>query len=174
MTEEWRVVDEGPSFAVSNLGNVRSLRTGQIIRKVRSKYGYFIISIEDSSNRLYIQTVHRLVAKAFVEGYAPDRRIVHLDGNTENNNSENLEWRDVHGYVIPGLNPTVTSGEALGMQKMTTRRPIRVIETGEIYYTQAAIANAIGCAPASLSYSMRHGNKGFHGFHFEYADGENA
>lgn len=36
--------------------------------------------------------VSRLVARAWVDGYAPGLTVNHIDGNPENNASSNLEW----------------------------------------------------------------------------------
>ena len=54
-------------------------------------------------------TVHSLVAKYFVDGYKEGLVVNHIDGNTLNNNPNNLEWvtqreNVVKGYDTSGLN----------------------------------------------------------------------
>jgi hypothetical protein len=46
--------------------------------------------------------VSRLVAMAWVDGYAPGLTVNHIDGNPENNTIENLEWLSLGDNVRKG------------------------------------------------------------------------
>lgn len=46
--------------------------------------------------------VSRLVAMAWVDGYAPGLTVNHIDGNPENNAIENLEWMSLGDNVRKG------------------------------------------------------------------------
>lgn len=96
-------------YQVSNLGRVKSLERKNIFycglrkeyleRPVKEK----ILSF-NKSNRGYLQvcltkngkyrtyTVHRLVAKAFIDNPLNKKTVNHIDGNKENNCVNNLEW----------------------------------------------------------------------------------
>ena len=105
-------------YEVSNLGNVRSIermvnnRLGNGLRKSpakllkqgKSKSGYLIVSFcvdGVKSNH----TVHRLVARAFIENESNKPQVNHKDGNKHNNCVSNLEWATVsenakHAYSV--------------------------------------------------------------------------
>lgn len=113
--EHWKDIDgfEG-LYQVSDKGRVRSLdrvvlatrygkplpitKKGRVLRTSVKKDGYVSIQIYKDS-KYYTFTVHRLVAKAFVEN--PDNlpEINHIDGNKQNNTVDNLEWC-TRGYNI--------------------------------------------------------------------------
>lgn len=86
-------------YQVSNKGRVKSLNRkladGRIwnerIMKTPLSAGYPTVSLR--LNNVYVrERVHRLVGKAFVEGYKPEYVINHIDGNKLNNHYTNLEW----------------------------------------------------------------------------------
>ena len=83
-------------YQVSNLGNVRSLNwrnTGQ----VRNLYlkpqnrGYLQVELAKCGQKRGF-TVHRLVAMAFVSGYAEGKVVNHINEDKRDNRAENLEW----------------------------------------------------------------------------------
>jgi len=104
--ERWGlVVVEGVKFfshAVSDLGRVRNLATGLILKPLwchalrgeASVYWRVCISRGPKGARerkAYL--VHRLVAEVFVPGKTPLRNVVnHKDGVTYNPRATNLEW----------------------------------------------------------------------------------
>lgn len=68
------------------------------------------------------QRIHRLVAKAFVNGENEDNNIVnHIDGNKENNHYSNLEWCSIsynNKHAIESLG-VKRYGEYNGSSKLT-------------------------------------------------------
>ena len=100
MEERWLAV---PGYAgiyeVSNLGRVRSLsrldtagrkRKGSIMRIHRTASGHQAISLYRESQKGF--RIHDLVLRAFVGEPPAGMCAVHRDGNTLNNNLENLAW----------------------------------------------------------------------------------
>ena len=53
-------------YLVSNLGTVKSLRTGKILKPETDDYGYLVVTVSVKNNRKTMK-VHRLVAMAFIE-----------------------------------------------------------------------------------------------------------
>jgi NUMOD4 motif/HNH endonuclease len=126
MNEEWRDVPglEG-YYKVSNCGRVKTVRNGIKKEKKNSidKCGTLYVNLYKRGECTCFP-IHRLVAYAFLDGYTKTSRIIHIDGNKENNNVSNLkvctveetnhmlntqvviseeqlkleEWRDVGGY----------------------------------------------------------------------------
>lgn len=109
--EEWRNIIDYPDYLVSNLGNIKSINTGltksdnksnkkdrflkfDITSKDRKgNNGYYSIKLCNTGKCKSFK-VHILVARHFVCNSNPELNIKvnHKDGNSFNNNSNNLEW----------------------------------------------------------------------------------
>lgn len=168
MSEIWKpVVGYESRYEVSSIGRVRSKtvslrythwRSGEehyrvspqsILSQQKSNSGYLLVSLH-LDNRRRVNTVHRLVAEAFIanDGHP---EVNHKDGNKANNSIENLEWisrsENKRHAVVFGLN--------------TQAIPVACPRTGRRYpsITQAAAACGVshktvsatflrtGCAP---------------------------
>lgn len=82
-------------YQVSNLGNVKNLKTGRILKQQLHK-GYWRVGLrKDNKKKTY--STHRLVAIAFVENPNPEKFdiINHKDENKANCRWDNLEWCDL-------------------------------------------------------------------------------
>lgn len=94
-------------YQVSNLGNVKSL-TRQVTNKQgklqtypgkllkpdvhQTTYSNYQRVTLSKQNRTLRQSIHRLVAEAFIPNPGNKPFVNHLDNTAENNNVENLEW----------------------------------------------------------------------------------
>lgn len=87
--EEFRDLDN--LYEVSSLGNIRSKRTGKILKLSVNTKGRTKITLNYFGTKRTFE-VHRLVAKVFIPN--PDNLpcINHKDENPLNNRVENLEW----------------------------------------------------------------------------------
>lgn len=119
-SEEWKDMPNYESrYEVSNQGRVRSKerkvetsegyiqeRGGNVRSLFEDKGGYMRVTLQgDGSPETF--SVHRLVARLFVPN--PDNLPIvhHKDGDTYNNNSDNLEWVSHKSNI----NKSVNSGE---------------------------------------------------------------
>lgn len=105
MQEIWKpIVGWEGLYEVSNLGNVRSLDRyvnqlnykrfckGQLLKPTFHKSNYFIVTLRNSGVQK-ICKVHQLVMNTFNPNNSDEKlEINHIDGNTKNNNLNNLEW----------------------------------------------------------------------------------
>jgi len=102
--EIWKpIVSYESYYEVSNLGNIKALsrivptskgvrKTNERIKKqVLNKSGYKYITL-NVNKKVSTFSVHRLVAKAFIDNPSNKTEVNHIDGNKANNKKSNLEW----------------------------------------------------------------------------------
>lgn len=95
-------------YSISNFGNVRNDRTGYILATPPIRRGYPTVTLAGEGRRVN-QSVHRLVADAFVDG---DGEVIrHLDGNKMNARADNLAYgsqsENIKDAVRHGTHPNV-------------------------------------------------------------------
>lgn len=123
-TEEWRQIEEFPSYEVSSFGRVRNALTGHPTRViVNPRGGYLAVKMYASSLRsVKTRQIHRLVLTAFHRPRPKDTEANHIDGNKQNNHADNLEWvthgeNMRHAYKIGLVRPR--QGEAMHNARLT-------------------------------------------------------
>lgn len=100
MNEIWKDLDidnYDKYYQISNLGNVKSKITG-ITCKQHTRNGYLSTCLYNYENKKKrTMSIHRLVAKVFIENPNDHNVVNHLDGNKHNNRATNLEWTSAKG-----------------------------------------------------------------------------
>lgn len=115
MNEEWRAISGFPGYQVSNLGEVRSFRKGELFPRVlrpsrgnKAKRAMVTLYLD---KRPHYRLVARLVCETFHGAPLPDQEAAHLNGDVFNDRSDNLKWkyplgnaadRDLHGRTARG------------------------------------------------------------------------
>lgn len=103
MSEEWKIIQEFPVYAISNKGRVKRIVNcaGQEAGKILSqrphpnpKYSKcHYPSVWLSKNRkVFLRKVHILVLETFLSSRPNGLISNHKDGNKKNNHISNLEW----------------------------------------------------------------------------------
>ena len=172
--EEWRpVVGFELCYDVSSLGRVRRNQNastksttfpGRILTSsADSSTGYHRVTLH-SKGRKQREQVHRLVARAFIEGFEPGRHVNHKNGIKTDNRVENLEWCSARENVLHawrmGLN-TPNRGEQSGRSTLKDQ-DVRIISFLLSRGVQAAIlAEAFGVTGANIS-SIKRGQSWTH------------
>lgn len=89
MRESWKVIENHARYQVSNLGNVRNIRTGKLLTPYDDGNGYLRVKLDGENCRLHI-----LVAVAHVPNPEPGiRNIVnHKKGKKHDCRASQLEW----------------------------------------------------------------------------------
>lgn len=91
--EIWKTINSSPNYEVSNLGSVRNIKTGKILKVATNNSGYKLVCLSNN-NKKQTGYVHRLVAESFIKTNLDTRTSVvnHIDGDKSNNTIKNLEW----------------------------------------------------------------------------------
>ncbi len=100
MKEVWvPVLDWETHYEVSNLGNVRSCRTGRTLNAADCGRGYLgvllWVNARKAGERQRSVKVHRLVLESFTGTKNPGMHVAHNDGNRKNNVLTNLRWATI-------------------------------------------------------------------------------
>jgi len=87
--EIWKDIDgyKG-AYQVSNLGSIRNVKSGRILKGSVNSYGYQRVSFSDGGRF----KVHRLVATAFIANPNSLPAVDHIDEDKTNNKVSNLRW----------------------------------------------------------------------------------
>lgn len=90
MKEIWKPI-KNYNYEVSNLGNVRNIKTKRVLKPEYSNKGYACVQLI-KNHKIKKFRIHRLVAKLFIPN--PDNlpEVNHKDEDKSNNCVENLEW----------------------------------------------------------------------------------
>jgi hypothetical protein len=158
--ELWKPIPEFENCGeVSNLGRIRS-SYGKIRKTVIANNGYIRVGLKKigAKNTNYV-TVHRLVAKAFCEGFEEGLTVNHIDGDKLNNSSDNLEWITQKNNII--------HASKIGLRPSNHRKPkiphediniiLDLVKNG---HTQYEIANKYGvCQTAIFKYIKKHSGR---------------
>ena len=161
MDEElWKEWPQDPRIMVSNKGNVVSYKRGvcRPLKVWHNNRGYQQVGASASP-----QLVHRMVAETWLDNPNHYEQVNHIDGDKDNNRVENLEWvtrsENLRHAFRTGLK------KHSGGSKPT---PIRIVETGEIYESQAECARRIGCSKGAIWNYFAGRQSTCRGYHLEY------
>lgn len=161
MIEElWAAIEGYPDYAVSNYGQVMSLRFNRPLKPRENSYGLQrVVLYKDREPHDFY--VHHLVAAAFLDEYVPGMQVRHRkDTEKNNNNVYNLRFRNGQrmGQLVKNPSPP---GQM---------RRVMVVETGMIFRTVVDCANYIGGHPSSI-YRVLRGDRPSHlGYTFQYVE----
>ena len=124
MIEQWKVIPAFENYSVSNLGRIKSEKSGRIMSLTVNQYGVVCIGMM-RDGRQYHRSVPLLVAKAFLEpSFEAFDTPINLDGDRHNNRVDNLVWRprwfaikynrqfrDPYQFSIPNRVEDIKTGE---------------------------------------------------------------
>jgi hypothetical protein len=93
--ERWEQLDDFPAYEVSDQGEVRSIKSGRILRQNPNQFGVYRVGlVRDRGDSPTTVVVARLVADYFVQGKSLQFDTpINLNGDREDNRAENLAWR---------------------------------------------------------------------------------
>lgn len=147
MIENWRGISD-TEYQVSNTGKV--MRAGKVLKPFTDSknkgYKYVSLSVNGKVRK---NSIHRIVAEAFLENPKRFEQVNHKDGNPSNNSLNNLEWvsnrqNTQHAYDT-GLNSKVVKVQVVDL------------ETKEVteYPTSSQASKALGYCTGWLHWAFK-------------------
>jgi hypothetical protein len=158
--EVWIPLEGYPNYAVSNFGDVKNVRSDQILRHRPDGKGYLRVSL---SNEGVVRDhyIHHLVAKCFFGRYEDGEQINWVNGDITDNFVGNLRLRKAARQAILDMAPPREDARAWGKR-------VRVLETGAIYRTVRDCARHIRGDHSTIYACLRGERKTHRGYSFEY------
>lgn len=89
--EKYLPINENPNYGISDLGNCKNLKSGNILVPKLSWGKYLTVGFPINGKRT-TRSLHQMTAKAFCENPLKKPIVNHIDGNKLNNVANNLEW----------------------------------------------------------------------------------
>ena len=89
------------NYEVSNLGKVRNIKSGRILKPFLHRDGYLVHGLYENNKRKNL-FLHRIMAIAFIDNPEEKPKVNHIDENKLNNDLSNLEWCTVRENNIHG------------------------------------------------------------------------
>lgn len=144
-------------YQVDPDGNIREvLDVGKFktITPKKTTDGYFAVELKYGKPSWI--SIHRLVAKTFLENEENFSDVDHIDSNILNNNFHNLEW-------VSHKENCRRAAIRRKKSRNTRKRRIRVVETGQVFESMSQASKTLGIRYESVlgSIYMKKPVKGF-------------
>lgn len=171
INEVWKDVREFVGYQVSDFGRIRCCRdnhgnltdTYRVLDPMVDDHGYLYVTMskfDEHPRKQYLKRINRLVAEAFI-GHSPKPNMVvdHKNTNKWDNRPSNLRWKT--------FEENSTLAAQAGLYKT---KPVRVIETGEVFDSLRECAKNLGVDPSTVSGHLTNPEKtpSIRGLHMEF------
>lgn len=164
MKEIWKDIEDYEGlYQISNLGRVKRVKTGRILKGIKDTPGYLQVGLCKKGIR-NAHRIHRLVAEAFIPNLDNKREINHIDEDKTNNSIDNLEWVTRKENINYGTrNERVSKAKSIPI--IATN-----IKTGgvEEFYGINECARQLGLNPSSITKVLKGRYKQTGGYTFKY------
>ena len=157
--ELWKEWPQDPRILVSNMGNVVSCKRGgwYPLTVYHTYNGYQMVSA--GAGRSPSRRVHRMVAETWIANPNHYEQVNHINGDKTDNRAENLEWVTQSQNMRHAYRTGLNKGSG---------KPIRIVETGEVFESQTECARRIGCVRQNVSACLTGTTSTCRGYHLEY------
>ena len=165
MIEEWKDVKgyEG-LYQVSSLGGVKRVTTGRILKGCKNSKGYLLVNLYKNSI-VSNNTIHRLVAEAFIPNPDNKPQVNHIDEDKTNNKVSNLEWMTAKENINHGTH-NERAGKTKSIPIIATN--LKTDESQE-FYGVSECARQLGLHQQNITQVLQDKRRQTGGYIFEYA-----
>lgn len=95
INEEWRSISGYENYQVSNIGRVRNVSTGRILKECPDNRGYLRVGLCKDKRGIMFK-IHRLVANEFIPNPENKPFVDHINNDVTENTIRNLRWATYH------------------------------------------------------------------------------
>ena len=145
----WVVIPDFEGHEINMQGEIRNATTKELLKGSTNQTGVRYVNLRSTTTKQYeTRALSVLIAAAFCPGRSANQNtVLHLDGNLDNMNADNLMW-------ATRFNAIAYHKEIMESRWQEKRR---VQEgKGQIFKTVADAAKATGCVPSAIDYAIRY------------------
>ena len=151
-------------YQVSNLGRVWNIKLQRYLKGSYNKDGYIRVNLTAKNGKCKTESVHRLVALAFIPNPKGLPQVNHIDENKENNCVDNLEWTSIKDNANHGTrNKRISKANSIS---------VYCFELDKTFYGAREAERELGINHSSISKACRGKQKTAGGYLWEYYNGE--
>lgn len=164
--EKWNVIKDFTNYEISDLGQVRNIKTKKILsdKKVQNGYKQVGLCVNGKPVR---KSIHRLVAEMFVPNDDKKLTVNHKDGDKLNNKASNLEWMTSQENVNHAFTNNLTKVKVCPIIQFD-------LDDNEIdrFPSIKTIEEKLGYDRSAIIRVCKGRNKTAYGFKWKYVNGE--
>lgn len=148
--EQWKAIaDSNGEYHISDHGRVKSYKRGKelILKPGLSGNGYPAVFIYVFNKKPKFETIHKLVALAFIPNLENKPQVNHKDGNKLNNHVDNLEWNTRKENVSHAWKAGLFESKRLAISNAASKansKPVVDVVTDKKYDSLKLACESIG------------------------------
>lgn len=151
--KNYRLIENYEDYVVYNDGTIFSLKNKTNMSLQKNPNGYLIVKLCNGKDDTKMFSISRLVAKHFIPNPYNLEEVNHIDGNTTNNNVDNLEWVSPqqniqHKIHILGKEHR---GSKNGMAKLNLQQVDKIKELYRCGYSQKELGKKYNISQSKIS-----------------------
>lgn len=165
---EWVTIPNFSKYEINLQGQVRNIRTKQILSQRLDKKGYYVLALTNDNEMGTTKALHRLLMETFKPMEGMDKLTVnHINHVKTDNQLDNLEWLTNRENVKEAYAAGLHEGTHIGGNN---RKAVKCVETGEVFESARAAAKHVGISSdGKIGDAAKNSNRTCGGFHWCYA-----